>query len=108
MNTKTIKQIAKETPVPDTYFRPYPTKVYQEKVLDALGISAENSNHADKIFENIGIEVGYKRVGRTTEPVVSIATTVYGGWTDYGDYDGGSHTNYKGHDLSKISQWMGK
>lgn len=58
----------------------YPVGATQQKVLNALGMTATDFQEAEKVFESIGIEVSSKRVGRTTEPVVRVKSQFVGGW----------------------------
>lgn len=83
----------------------YPVGSAQEKVLNALGLTATGFSDAERIFNEIGIMVNSKRVGRSSEPVVSLKETARGGWNRGGD--GESYTvSYKNIDLSAIAQWM--
>jgi len=87
--------MAKETPV----------GVAQKKVLDALNLHAETWNEANAIFSKLGIVVGAKRVGRTSEPVVSYSANAYGGgFNQYGE--GESWNNIGDVDLAPIKKWM--
>lgn len=85
----------------------YPVGSAQEKVLNALGLTATGFSDAERIFNEIGIEVTSKRVGRTTEPVVTEKSTSRGGWNSGGDGESYEVT-YKNADLSKIAQWIKK
>jgi hypothetical protein len=71
--------------------------VAQNKVLQALGITANNFKHADVIFDALGITVSSKRgtpsVTRKTVSAVS----------QYGE---GEETYQEKFDFSAISQWM--
>lgn len=79
--------------------------VAQKVILDALGIQANNFAHAKVIFGELGIDVGHKRVGRSSVPVVTKldrsggAINIEGDgevWDDWGpDVD-----------LSAIKEWM--
>ena len=83
----------------------YPTSVAQDKVLAALGMTAVDYPDAERIFSEIGIEVTSKRVGRSSEPVVSKLTAYGGGWNAGGD--GESYKiSYKDTDLTPLAQWM--
>lgn len=82
----------------------YPVGSAQEKVLNALGLTATGFSDAERIFNEIGIEVTSKRVGRSSEPVITEKSSTRGGWNSG---DGESYeVNYKDADLSKIAQWM--
>lgn len=89
--------MAKETPVGSA----------QEKVLNALGLTANSFGDANRIFSEIGIEVGCKRVGRSSEPVITEKPTSFGGWNAGGDGES-YEVNYKVADLSKVTHWMKK
>jgi len=83
----------------------YPTSVAQNKVLAALGLSASDYAEADRIFADHGLVVSSRRVGRSSEPVISRLATIGGGWSVGGD--GESYTiTYKGIDLTPVAQWM--
>ena len=74
-----------------------PVGVAQKKVLDLLGApdTIQTWDGAKRIFDDLGIVVGSKRVGRTSEPRVSISPNrdAGGGWNPGGDGDswGASH-----------------
>ncbi len=86
-------------------YRAYPTSVAQDKVLEALGLTATDFTDAERIFAEIGIQVTSKRVGRSSEPVVTELPVEGGGWSAGGD--GESYKiSYKAIDLTPISQWM--
>lgn len=80
-----------------------PVGVAQKKVLDALGLQADSWNEANEIFRRIGIVVGAKRVGRTSEPVVTV-DRYGGGFNQYGE--GETFTKGDDTDLSPLKQWM--
>lgn len=83
----------------------FPVGAAQEKVLNALGLAATGFSDANRIFDEIGIEVSSKRVGRSSEPVISRKQTSFGGWNPGGD--GEEYTvSYKSIDLTPVSQWM--
>jgi len=74
-----------------------PVGVAQKKVLEALGAPAIDSwDGAKRFFDDLGIVVGSRRVGRSSEPQVWIAAgrDAGGGWNPGGDGDswGASHT----------------
>lgn len=83
----------------------YPTSATQDKVLAALGMTATDFTDAERIFSEIGIVVTSKRVGRSTEPVISRKDAFGGGWNVGGDGESYAIT-YKDADLSKLAQWM--
>lgn len=77
----------------------------QQVILSALGIQANNFAHAKVIFKALGIDVGHKRVGRSSVPVVTKLDRSGGAfnrdgegevWDDWGpDVD-----------LTAIKEWM--
>lgn len=77
----------------------------QSKVLKALGMTAENFDHANAIFDRIGIVVSSKRVGCVTEPVVARRETVGGGFNAYGEGDTWNIPT-EDVDLTPLAQWM--
>ncbi len=82
-----------------------PVGVAAEKVLIALGLTAESSREANQIFREIGIVVSAKRIGKSSEPVVRMMETTFGGWNAGGDgesYD----VEYRNIDLTPIKQWI--
>lgn len=62
-----------------------PVGVAQQKVLAALGLEATDWTDAIRQFEAHGIAVTSRRVGRTSEPVVTRLATSGGGWNPGGD-----------------------
>ncbi len=83
----------------------FPTSVAQDKVLAALNMTATDFTDAERIFAEIGIVVTSKRVGRSSEPVVSRKASDGGGWNV--DGDGESYKiSYKDTDLTPLAQWM--
>lgn len=85
----------------------YPVSATQQKVLNALGMTAMDFQDAEKVFDAIGIEVSSKRVGRSTEPVIRMKSRFGGGWNAGGDGSAWSNT-HKQADLDTISQWIVK
>ena len=83
----------------------YPVGAAQEKVLKAIGMTATDFSDAERIFDSIGIEVTSKRVGRSSEPVVSRKSTYGGGWSEGGDGEE-YRISYKDIDLTPLAQWM--
>ena len=84
-----------------------PVGVAQRKVLDALHLTADDFGAANQIFEILGIEVTSRRVGRSSEPVVSMMQTEFGGFNP--DGDGETWTkSFKNLDLTPIRQWIEK
>lgn len=63
----------------------FPVGATQAKVLKALGLTAENFDHANAIFDHIGIEVSSKRQGRETVPVIRLRETSGGAFNAYGE-----------------------
>lgn len=80
-----------------------PVGVAQKKVLDALGITANDWLDANKKFDEIGIMVGSKRVGNSSEPVITVKETDFGGWNPGGD---GESFSTELPDLSAVKQWI--
>lgn len=85
----------------------YPVGATQQKVLSALGLAATDFSEAEKLFNDLGIEVSSKRAGRTTEPVVKMKNTEIGGWNVGGD-GSTSQLKFRNLDLSAIAQWIAK
>jgi hypothetical protein len=85
--------------------RNYPTSVAQNKVLSALGLTAEDYPEAEKVLAAHGIAVSSRRVGRSSEPVVTRLAATFGGWNPGGDGES-YEVCYKDIDLSPVSQWM--
>ena len=83
----------------------------QSVILDALGIEADSSGHADAIFDALGISVSAQREGRKSVPVVRFlgdstharvaAANLYG---DYGD-ELPSLTS-SGVDFTPVQEWF--
>jgi len=79
----------------------YPISKAQEKVLAALGLTANDFGEAEALFERIGIIVKSKR----GVPVVSLRKRQGGGFSDDGDgfvFD----IERDEIDLSPLKQWM--
>jgi len=87
--------------------RQYPVGKAQSIILKVLQIEANNSGHANAIFEAIGIGVGNKRVGRSSVPVVRKLDRSGGGINSEGE--GESWDDWApDFDLSAIQEWMVK
>lgn len=100
---KTAKEVAQT--VKCQFDKGYPVGKAQQIILDALNIkNAQNHNHAQDIFDAIGIEVSSKRQGRKSVPVVSI-TSVGGGFNAYGEGEA-AYTPSRDIDLSAIAQYI--
>lgn len=82
----------------------YPTTVAQDKVLQALGLKAENYPQAERILEACGLSVTPVRQGRTSVPSVTLLDGVSGGWLN-GDADYATVTPTQ-IDLTPILQWI--
>lgn len=110
MTQKTAQEIAQNAKDPaNTWKNRHLSKTApgkaQQVILDALNIQANNFAHAKVIFQELGIDVGHKRVGRSSVPVVTKldrsggAINIEGDgevWDDWGpDVD-----------LSTIQEWM--
>ncbi len=63
----------------------FPVGTTQAKVLEALGLTADNFDHANAIFERIGISVSSRREGRSTLPVIHLTDHTGGGFNAYGE-----------------------
>lgn len=83
----------------------YPVGSAQEKVLNALGLTATGFSDAERIFEKLGLEVTSRRVGRSSEPVITFKDTTRGGWNRGGDGES-YEVSYKAFDKSAIAQWI--
>lgn len=82
----------------------YPVGKAQQIVLDALGMTASGFNDAKTKFEQLGIVVGSKRVGRNSVPSITIKDRCAGGFTT--DGDGVEWREYDDIDLAPINQWI--
>ena len=80
------------------------TSKTQDMVLKALGLSASSYGQAEKMFEEHGIIVASKRVGRSVQPEIRMRETSGGGFIagEGSSYD----INYKPLDTEKIKQWI--
>lgn len=87
--------------------RQTPVGKAQQQVLDALGLKADCWQEAKRVFAEIGIEVGSRREGRSSVPVVSIHRNFQGGggWNPGGDGEYVPARNPKV-DLTPVKQWM--
>lgn len=83
-----------------------PVGVAQKKVLDAIGATAETWQEACAIFEKAGIVVGSKRVGRSSEPVVTYDRKAYGGGWNPGGDGAESWDLTEKEVIAKVKQWM--
>lgn len=102
-----LQQIASKATDPASQWETrnqYPTGKAQQDVLNALGLTANNSGHANAIFAELGIVVSSKREGRKSVPVITKSFSG-GGFNAYGEGEE-SFSNADGLDLSAISQWM--
>lgn len=63
----------------------FPVGVAQQKVLDALGETASDWGQAERIFDEYGITVRAKRVGRISVPVVTLHPRSGGGFNEHGE-----------------------
>ncbi|MFH1186085.1 MAG: hypothetical protein V1755_13765 [Chloroflexota bacterium] len=82
-----------------------PVGVAQRKVLDALNLTAEDFFAANQVFENVGIVVTSKRVGRSSEPVVRLLETHFAVFNQDGE---GEEWNkcFQPIDLTPVAQWI--
>jgi hypothetical protein len=78
----------------------------QEKVLEALGMTATGFADANRQFEKIGIVVSSRRDGRVSVPVVTVKDRFDGGFNAGGDGD--CYRKYDDIDLSAVEQWIAK
>ncbi len=103
---KTAQQIAEHITDKHQHDRQYPVGKAQQMVLDALNITVKvnGHRHAQQIFDELGITVSSKRVGRASVPVV-IVNTGGSGRHAYGDYDVWDAPS-AGIDLSAVAQWV--
>lgn len=85
----------------------YPVGSAQRQVLNALNLTAADFTAAEQVFESIGIEVTSRRVGRSSEPVVTMKQTEFGGFNREGDGESWSKSFTK-IDLTPIAQWIVK
>ncbi len=76
----------------------------QQQVLEALGLTASDFSEANQKFNELGIVVSSKRVGRNSEPVITVKETDFGGWNPGGD--GESYSTGRTADLSAVKQWI--
>lgn len=102
---KTASQVANQVVDRHQHSRQYPVGKAQQVILDALNIrNCNGHSHAQQIFDELGIVVSSKRVGRKSVPVVS-KTGAGSQRTAYGDYDVWN-SPADDIDLSAISEWM--
>lgn len=85
----------------------YPVGAAQRQVLNALNLTAADFTAAEQVFESIGIEVTSKRVGRSSEPVIRMKQTQFGGFNRGGDGESWSKSFTK-IDLTPVQQWIVK
>lgn len=83
----------------------FPVGKAQKQVLDALGLTANTHAEAVKIFEEIGIAVSSKRVGRTSKPAIKMLDTTRGGFSADGDGYADEIT-HKEIDFAPVAQWI--
>jgi hypothetical protein len=63
----------------------YPVGKAQQMVLDALGVKRASFAGAEMYFEEIGIVVSSKRVGRSSVPVVRLKNRYASAMTEEGE-----------------------
>lgn len=85
-------------------YRNYPVGKAQQMVLDALGMSAEDSRDAKEKFEELGLLVNSKRDGRKSVPAITVKSRFGGGWNRGGD--GSGYQKYDDIDTTAIEQWI--
>lgn len=100
--TKTPAQIAATVPTPTE--RQFPVGKAQQQVLDALGLRAQGFNHANQIFEALGIQVTSVRTGRTSQARVAIMSRYAGAMNQYGE--GEEWLAYPDVDLSALRPFL--
>lgn len=81
----------------------YPVGVAQAQVLAALGREAANFDEANAIFDELGLLVTSKRLGRSSVPVVRVLDRCDGGFLNG---DGDAWTRYPTVDLTPLRQWI--
>lgn len=81
----------------------YPVGKTQKMVLDAMGVKKYTFDGAEAYFSEIGIVVRAKRIGRTTQPEITVKRSGSGFSAD-GDGDTWKLGNDV--DLTSISQWI--
>lgn len=84
----------------------HPVGVAQKKVLDALGLTAENWRKAEEMFEDLGIGVRSKRVGKTSVPVVTIFPRSGGGFNQDGEGETWDYGPFPTDIKAKLSEWI--
>jgi len=82
----------------------YPLSKTQEKVLEALGLTAADFSEAEQIFSELGLVVTSKREGRYTVPVIRVLDRHGGGFNAAGE--GVAFDQYPDADFGAIEQWL--
>lgn len=83
----------------------FPVGAAQRMVLNALGLTADNFDHANAIFDHYGLVVSGKREGRTSVPVIRMRETVGGAFNAYGEGEAWDIPAAP-IDLSAVEQWI--
>lgn len=85
----------------------YPTSSAQDQVLTALGLDrhAYNYDSANDLFRVIGLSVSFKRIGRTSVPVVSLTEGAGGAFNAHGEGESWTIDRF-GIDLTPLAPWM--
>jgi hypothetical protein len=89
--------------------RVYDVKGYERKVLDALGMQHIKTNvKAEEVWQQLGIEVYYRREGRSTVPTVKILDNrTSAAWNGNGDADAiDRNYNLTAEQYEAIKQWI--
>lgn len=87
----------------------YPVGKAQQVVLSALGVTRHTFAGAEAYFEEIGIVVSSKRVGRSSVPVVRIKDRYNGGFTSEGDGDSWrAYSDLTAEQLQALAPWIVK
>ncbi len=84
----------------------YPVGKTQKMVLDALNLTAKTFAEAEQKFEELGIVVKSKRVGKATVPEIVVKDRNVGGFSE--DGDGWEAQKYDEFDTAPIAQWIMK
>ena len=86
--------------------RDYPVGKAQQMVLDALGLTADGSGDANRIFESLGLIVASKREGRKSVPSITVLDREGGAFNV--DGEGETWQQYPDADFENIQQWTEK
>jgi len=84
--------------------RAYPVGKTQKMVLDALNLTADDFDQANRIFDELGLVVTSERQGRATIPVVEVLPRERGAFNAYGE--GVETEPYPEIDTAALEQWI--